>query len=291
MRSPLRTLAAFLALAALLPLSASGAPDADQPSPQRAYCRLIKQCQVPDKTVACTEALSAPISGVDHDQLYCGWVRGFARRGIYPATQESREMWQFMGAKYHVMYVVADTVPMPAQALDLLMRNIPLAAKLINSYRGTAYTAEYPNLQDSLFFHGSNGKSLQGQARQLWMREDHRERVYWGQGRVHVLNWSLVGNVIIEFRSWPSSDNPANRTCYSIRFTMFPANSVINAVMNMGMFRSVAIGKIQEILGDILQASQAYAAGKPPTTPVKYTPAETQILHEFERLYKAIPTR
>ena len=290
MRNLVRYLTALLAFAALVPLSASGAPDPEQPSPQRAYCRLIKQCQVPDKTVACTEALSAPIPGVDHDQLYCGWVRGFARRGIYPSTQESREMWQFMGSKYHVMYVVADTVPMPGPALDLLMANIPLAAKLINSYRGTAYAAEYPIPRDSLFFHGTNGRSLQGQARQLWIRDDHRERVYWGQGRVHVLSWSLVGNVIIEFRSWPPADTPANRTCYSIRFTMFPANSVINAVMNMGMFRSVAIGKIQQILGDIMLASQAYAAGKPPSAPVKYTPAEAQILHEFEELYKAPPT-
>jgi hypothetical protein len=291
MRNLIRYLVTLLALAALLPLSASGAPDPEQPTPQRAYCRLIKECQVPDKTAACTEALSAPISGMDHDQLYCGWVRGFARRGIYPSTLESREMWQFMGSKYHVMYVVADTVPMPAPALDLLMRNIPLAAKLINSYRGTAYSAEYPNLHDSLFFHGTNGKSLQGQARQLWTREDHRERVYWGQGRVHVLNWSLVGNVIIEFRAWPPANSPESRTCYSIRFTMFPANSVINAVMNMGMFRSVAIGKIQEILGDILKASQAYAAGKPATLPVKYTPSESLILHEFERLYKADSAR
>lgn len=290
MRSPLRHLVALLAVAALLPLSASGSPDPEQPSPQRAYCRLIKQCQVPDKTMACTEALSAPIPGVDHDQLYCGWVRGFARRGIFPTTQESREMWQFMGSKYHIMYVVADTVPMPMPALDLLMRNIPLAAKLINSYRGTAYSAEYPLAGDSLFFHGSNGRSLQGQARQLWIREDHRERVYWGQGRVHVLHWSLVGNVIIEFRSWPPA-NSTERTCYSIRFTMFPANSVIDAVMNMGMFRSVATAKIQEILNDILLASQAYAAGKPPTSPVKYTPAETKVLHEFERLYKAVPAK
>lgn len=290
MRNPGRVPVLLLVVAALVPLSAWGAPDSDQPSPQRAYCRLVKQCQVPDKTMACTEALSAPIADVDHDQLYCGWVRGFARRGIDPTNQVSREMWQFMGSKYHVMYVVADTVPMPQPALDLLMRNIPLAAKLINSYRGTAYTAEYPIPNDSLFFHGSNGKSLQGQARQLWIREDHRERVYWGQGRVHVLSWSLVGNVIIEFRSWPPADSPATRTCYSIRFTMFPANSVINAVMNMGMFRSVAIGKIQEILGDILHASQSYAEGKLPNAPVRYTPAEQKVLKEFEGLYKASAT-
>ena len=285
MKRSFQPLVGLLALSALLPLSASGAPDQDQPTPERAYCRLVKECQIADKTSSCTEALSAPIPGVDHDQLYCGWVRGFARRGIYPTTLPSLKMWQFMGSKYHVMYVVADTVPMPAPALDLLMRNIPLAAKLIDSYRGTKYAAEDPDPQDSLFFHGTNGKSLEGQARELWIRDDHRERVYWGQGRVQVLDWKLVGEVIIEFRAWPPAQSP-NRTCYSIRFTMFPANSLIDAVMNMGMFRSVAIGKIQEILGDILQASQAYATGKTPTSPVKYTPAETQVLQEFNRLDK-----
>jgi len=269
----------------MLPLAASAAPDADQPSPQRAYCRVVKDCQVKDVTSSCTEALSAPIPGVEHDQLYCGWVRGFSKRGILPTTPEAREMWRFMGSKYHVMYVVADTVPMPAPALDLLMRNIPLAAKLINSYRGTKYTAEYPIALDSLFFHGTNGHSLEGQARQLWIRDDHRERVYWGQGRVQVLKWRMVGNVVIEFRSWPPAGS-ASQTCYSIRFTMFPANALINTVMNLGMFKSVAIGKIQEILGDIIQASQAYAAGKPPTSPATYTPAEKEVLKEFERLSK-----
>lgn len=285
---PPTALAAVGALALLLPLSASGSPEADRPSPQRAYCRLVKDCMVEDKTGSCTEALSDPIAGIEHDQLYCGWVRGFARRGIYPGeSMESRQMWQFMGAKYHVMYLVADTLPMSMPALDLLMRDIPLAAKLINSYQGTAYTADYPIPRDSLFFQGSNGKSLNGQARELWIRDDHRERVYWGQGRVQVLKWKLVGNVVIEFRCWPAPPGTVERTCYSIRFTMFPANSFINAIMNMGMFRSVAIGKIQKILGDILQASQSYASGKPPVAAVEYTAAEKAKLKEFERLYRA----
>jgi hypothetical protein len=286
-----RSIVSIAALAAVLPLSASAAPDADRPSPQRAYCSLVKDCQVEDKTGSCTEALSDSIPGIEHDQLYCGWVRGFARRGIYPGeTPESRQMWQFMGAKYHVMYLVADTLPMSMPALDFLMADVPLAAKLINSYQGTTYTAEYPNPRDSLFFLGSNGKSLNGQARELWIRDDHRERVYWGQGRVQILNWKLVGNVIIEFRCWPAPPSSIERTCYSIRFTMFPANSFINAIMNMGMFRSIAIGKIQKILGDILEASQAYAAKKPPVAAAQYTPVEKLKLQEFERLYKATET-
>lgn len=283
MRFHVRTFA--LALVVLFQ-GASAAPDPDQPTPQRAYCNLVRTCKLHDKTASCTEATSAPIKGVELDQNYCGWVRGFARRGIHPTSPEAAEMYRYMGSKYHVMYVVADTVPVPMAALDHLMGNIPVAAKLINSYRGTKYAAEYPNLRDSLAFKGTNGRNLTGQARQLWIRDDHRERVYWGQGRVSILKWKLVGNVVIEFRGWPVAGNPA-MTCYSLRFTMFPANAFVNTIMNMGMFKSVAIGKIQEILDDVIQASQAYALGKPPLVKAVYTPGEKKVLAEFERLYKA----
>jgi hypothetical protein len=261
-------------------------PDPDQPSPQRAYCNLMRTCKLQDPTASCTEATSAPVPGVELDQTYCGWVRGFARRGIHPVTPDAMEMYRYMGSKYHVMYVVADTVPVPMAALDHLMSNVPLAAKLINSYRGTKYAAEYPNSRDSLYFKGSNGRNLSGVARQLWIRDDHRERVYWGQGKVAVLRWKLVGNVVIEFRAWPPAAGSA-QTCYSLRFTMFPANAFVNSIMNMGLFKSVAIGKIQEILNDVMQASEAYATGAPATTPTSYTATEQKALAEFERLFKA----
>lgn len=262
------------------------APDADQPSRQRAYCNLVKTCQVADRTGACTEQLSAPVAGVELDQAYCGWVRSFDRKEILPTLHsDATEMWQYMGTKYHVMYVVADTVPMNPEALDLMMRNIPVAAKLVNAYRGTEYSAEFPIAEDSAFFRGSNGKSLRGRARQLWERPDHRERVYYGQGRVQILTWKLVGNLVIEFRSWPLAGK-AGKTCYSARFTMFPSNSLINSVMNMGMFRSVAVGKIQEVLDDVMKASQEYSSGKLATAQVEFSPQELKVLQQFETLMK-----
>ncbi len=275
-----------LVLAGSFPAATFAAPDPDQPSRQRAYCNLVKTCQVLDRTGACTEQLSAPVAGVNLDQSYCGWVRSFDRKGILPTLhQDAIEMWQYMGTKYHVMYVVADTVPMNVKALDLMMRNIPVAAKLVNAYRGTEYTAEFPIVEDSSFFKGSNGRSLRGRARQLWEREDHRERVYYGQGRVQILSWKLIGNLVIEFRSWPLASD-ANRTCYSARFTMFPSNSVINSVMNMGIFRSVAVGKIQEVLDDVMKASQDYAKGELATSQVEFSPEEKLVLGQFEALMK-----
>jgi hypothetical protein len=194
-------------------------------------------------------------------------------------------MYRYMGGKFHVTYVVSDTLPIPFPALDLLLDNVSLTSRMINSYRGTSYSAEYPLRDDSTFFKGTNGRSLSGQARQVWMRTDRRERIYYGQGRVTVMKWAMVGNVVIELRAWPLAKD-RTKAVYNARFTMFPANSMINAVMNMGVFRSVAIGKIQEVLNDIQFSANAYSQGAPVLQQVEYTPAEQAQLEEFNRLFR-----
>ena len=195
-------------------------------------------------------------------------------------------MYRYMGTKYRVTYMVADTVPVPFDALDHLISNIPMTAKLINQYRETNYSAEYPVPSDSLFFRGSNGGNLTGQATQVYARDDHRERIYYGIGRVKILSWSMKGNVIIELKAWPDASDP-RRSCYRMRCTMFPVSGLINSIMNMGVFRSVALGKIEDILMDIQLASQAYAAGAPPKKDVVYSPLEQRALDRFQQLYKA----
>lgn len=278
----LRRPLAFLLAAAL---SIQAAPDADQPSPQRAMCGLLKACSLAYQSPTCTEALSEPVKSVVFDSAYCGWVRGFERRGIVPDGKIGYEMYRFMGSKYRVTYMVADTVPVPFEALDHLISNIPMTAKLINQYRGTEYSAEYPILSDSNNFRGSNGGNLTGNATQMYVREDHRERIYYGVGRVKLLSWSLRGNVIIELKAWPDATDP-RRSSYRLRCTMFPVNGFINSILNMGMFRSVALGKIEDILADIRLASEAYAKGEKPRKDVVFTPLEQRALERFQQLYR-----
>lgn len=273
-----------MACVASLAVAVQAAPDPDQPTPQRAMCALLKACQLSYQSPTCTEALSEPVKSVTYDSNYCGWVRGFERRGIVPDGKLTYEVYRYMGTKYRVHYAVADTLDVPFGALDHLIGNIPVTAKLINQYRGTTYTAEYPNVSDSSFFKGSNGSNLTGQATVVWARPDHRERIFYGVGRVKVLSWAMRGNVIIEMKAWPHAADP-RRSVYTLRFTMFPVSGFINSVMNLGVFRSVALGKIQDILTDIRLASEAYATKQPPKTKVDYTPGELRALAEFERLY------
>lgn len=274
----------LLAIPLIVAVRVQAKPDPDQPTPQRAMCALLKACQLSYQASTCTEALSEPVKSVTYDSSYCGWVRGFERRGIVPDGKLTYEVYRYMGTKYRVHYAVADTLDVPFQALDHLIENIPVTAKLINQFRGTAYTAEYPNPADSSFFKGSNGGNLTGQATLVWARPDHRERIFYGVGRVKVLSWAMRGNVIIEMKAWPHPGDP-RRSIYTLRFTMFPVSGFINSVMNLGVFRSVALGRIQDILTDIRMASEAYATKQSPRTKVVYTPAELRALAEFERLY------
>ncbi len=286
---PPRRFLSGLAAAALVVLLGHGLatakPDPDQPSPQRAVCALLKGCNLAYETSTCTEALSETPKGMTYDSAWCGWVRSFEKRGIVPEGRVPYEMYRYMGSKYHITYRVADTISIPFAALDHLFQNVPMTAKLINQYRASNYSAEYPKPTDSTMFKASNGTNLTGQAWQVWIRDDHRERIYYGIGRAKILSWALKGNVIIEMKAWPSATDP-RRSVYSLRFTMFPVSGLINSIMNMGIFRSVALGKIEDILTDIRLASEAYAAKEAPKAKVVFTPLETKALERFEVLYR-----
>lgn len=275
-----------LSLSLLLVLGAQAADDAATRAleKRRTLCNLLRSCRVPGEGARCTEAESAPIDGTVLDENYCSWVRTFSKKGILPGTAANNELYRRMGSPFHIMYVMHDTVPVPAKALDHLVKNVPLTCKLINSYRKTAYSAAYPILSDSTLFTGTNGKNLVGTAKQVWAGSAGAERVYYGEGKVSILTWKMRGDVVVELRFWPRNANSCN---YSARFTMFPVNGFINSVMSMGIFKSTATDKIQEVLTDISRAANAYAQGKPPKVPQDYAPAEQASLKRFEELFKA----
>lgn len=278
-----------LALVVLLALGAQAADDAATAAQKaaqkrRTLCNALRTCRVPAEGARCTEAESAPIEGTELDENYCSWVRTFAKKGILPGTSATNELYRRMGSQYHIMYVMHDTVPIPAKALDFLVGNVPLTCKLINSYQKTEYSASFPYAGDSSVFTGTNGRNLTGTAKQVWAGSNGMERVFYGDGKVSILSWKMRGDVIVELRFWPRNANSSN---YSARFTMFPVNSFINSVMNMGIFKGTAIDKIQEVLTDISRAANSYAQGKPPKKPQDYTPEELAALKRFEALFKA----
>ncbi len=249
---------------------------------RRMLCNTIHTCRIPGEGAHCTEAESAPIDGTVLDENYCSWVRSFSRRGIHPGTYNNNELYQRMGNRYHIMYVMHDTIPVPVKALDYLVRNVPLTCKLINSYQKSNYAASFVNGDPSTFT-GTNNKNLTGTARQVWKNANGTDHVYYGVGHTHILTWRMKGDVIVELRYWPRN----HRSChYSARFTMFPENGFINSVMNMGIFRRTAIDKIDEVLSDISRAANAYAAGKPAKYPQVYTPEEQKQLEEFNALFR-----
>jgi hypothetical protein len=274
-----------LALLVLASLSVRAADDsASIALKRRTLCNALHTCRIPGEGARCTEAESAPLEGTVLDENYCSWVRTFAKKGILPGTYATNELYRRMGSEYHIMYVMHDTVPVPVKALDFLVGNVPLTCKLINAYQKTSYEAHFASTWDSSYFSGTNGRNLTGNAKQVWAGSGGMERVYYGDGKVSILTWKMRGDVIVELRYWPRNATSCN---YSARFTMFPVNGFINSVMNMGIFKSTAIDKIQEVLSDISQAANAYALGKPPKQPQVYTPAELQALKRFGELFKA----
>ena len=76
---------------------------------------------------------------------------------------------------------------------------------------------------------------------------------YYGSGSSRLGPWKLRGQALVEVRYEPAPSGRGLR--YRIRILASPANAVVNAFMNLWLFKSVLRGKVEEVLRDITQAS------------------------------------
>jgi hypothetical protein len=65
--------------------------------------------------------------------------------------------------------------------------------------------------------------------------------------------WKLRGHALVEVRYAPAPSGSGLR--YHIRILAAPANAVVNAFMNLWLFKSILRGKVEDVLRDITQAS------------------------------------
>ena len=135
------------------------------------------------------------------------------------------------------------------------------AAKLISHYRKTPYEAAYTNFERT-HFRGSKGPRLRGEARLISGAFAEGRLIYIGSGVAEVAFWTLVGPAMMDFRyrAVPPTDKSAEKIVYDLKVVVFPGNGMINSIMNMGLFRNVVTGKVQDVLKDITETAKLLEA-------------------------------
>jgi hypothetical protein len=228
----------------------------------RALCSGLKICMDIDYE-GCFEEDKKPWPHHKYDKEFCGVFKEVEKRGFLPDPNVTMaaEVYARLGRRYRAIYVNEGTLPLNESVIKYLFDNMPFTAQLINAYLDENYTLEYthPNRR---FFNGSNGRSLSGEF--YWALRDsagqkHGMRnLFFGYGHAHVLKWQLHGTAIAYLDMDPL---PGNKLKYKLTAIVFPANSVLNSIMQMKVFRSVVNSKIDQIVDDVKKSSKMYFSG------------------------------
>ena len=252
-----------LALAlALFAGSVSAAEKAEKPDPIRTrYCGLMRGCGLDAPEGWCTEEASRGIPGLRYDEARCKEARDLSARGVRNDDLPGYRLYAFLGHRYRVEYAVKGEVAVSAARLGYLMSELPLAARLLTELQGTSYTAEYLD-ESRRRFRGSKGSKLAGQADLVSGSPQEGVVWYFGDGTSKVGPWKLRGRSLMRFAFTPAGAD-GRGIAYDVRIVTTPSSGFLNAVMNMGLFKSIVNGEIREMVEDVTEASRKLDAQAP----------------------------
>lgn len=230
--------------------AATPRPPAEQS--RREFCSILARCGLPVTAAACPEPLTRGVEGVEYDEPRCAEPRRLLARGVRPEGDLGFRLYRFLGRRYRVVYPIEGHLALSPQRMDLLLGDLPLAARLLTHFQKVPYEAEYLDV-DHVRFRGRRGTALSGDAEVVAGGARERSLVYFGRGRSQMGPWSMRGLGLVLVDYWPS---PKGRGLdYRMQVVATPTNSFYNFLMNRGLFRSVLVRKAREILTDIADAS------------------------------------
>ena len=233
---------------------------ADENEDVRAMCSSAKHCLAVD-LAECSEQDKMPLPKVEYDAEFCGPFYELKNRGLNPYSSIAQEIYKKLGKRYRAVYVNTGVLPVSGDMMSYLFDHFPFTTKLVNAYQGTAYHINYDS-RDKRTFSGTNGGSLNGNF--YWVLQDSAgmykgyRNVFYGSGRAKILRWQLHGLAVAFIDLYPFDKN---HVTYKLTAIVFPANSVLNSIMQMSVFKTVVNDKISEIVENIAEASTRYAKG------------------------------
>jgi hypothetical protein len=255
----------------------------------RDYCKLLYACglKVPSGACPAPRELGTPAPFGPTSER-CVEAKELEARGLRADHPEyGFRLYRFLGFEYRVVYAIPDTLPISRARFEYLLGDIPLAARLVAHYRNTPYEAQYTNLQRT-HFKGSKGPRLRGEARLISGGFPEGRLIYIGSGVAEVAFWTLVGPAMMDFRyhAVPATAKVGERVAYDLKVVVFPGNGVINSIMNMGLFRNVVTGKVQDVLTDITETAKLLQAdqGKQVLQNSKWSSAEKKKVEALLKL-------
>jgi hypothetical protein len=199
------------------------------------------------------------VNGVDYDAERCAEPKDLLAHGVTPDKGLGPWVYPFLGGRYRVEYEITGEAPISEAKIEYLARNLPLAAKLASRFSKTKYTIAYVDA-GAKRFHATRADKLRGDAELLFL--DENRRAYYGWGSSKFGPWELRGSAYVDIRFRRGVKNPAG-VAYDVRIRTAPTNAMINAIMQLGLFKGQVIGQIEATMKDLTGAAAAVSIQGP----------------------------
>jgi hypothetical protein len=235
--------------AAATPPAATGPSEASK----REYCSILTQCGLSAPVPFCSAALSGGVPDVVYDGARCAEPRRLFARGVRPEGDLGFRLYRFLGRRYRIVYPIEGRLELSPARMERLLADLPLAGRLLSHLLSVPYEAAYLD-PDHVRFRGKRGEGLSGEAEIVAGGPRERSLAYFGHGRSQVGPWTMRGLGLVFVDYGPAAGGRGLR--YHLQVVATPTNAFYNFLMNRGLFKSVLIGKVQEILDDIAKASR-----------------------------------
>ena len=249
---------------------------------RREYCSILTQCGLSAPRPFCSAALSGGVPDVVYDETRCAEPRRLFARGVRPEGDLGFRLYRFLGRRYRVVYPIEGRLEMSPARMERLLDDLPLAGRLLNHLLDVPYEAEYLD-PDRVRFRGKRGSGLSGEAERVAGGPRERSLVYFGHGRSQVGPWSMRGLGLVFVDYWATPGGKGLQ--YRLQVVATPTSAFYNFLMNRGLFKSVLVGKVREILDDIAQGSRKLDEQGPAlTADPRWTPEDREKIDALLRV-------
>ena len=219
---------------------------------QREYCSLLSHCQIDVPAGTCPVSSRKPVDGIEYRNQRCTEAKSLVKRGVTIDNDQGRKLYGFLGQKYRVDYYVTDKLNVKHTQFEYILNDIPLAAEVVNCFQETKYSVQYMDGEEKRYWAGTNGRNLRGEANLIAGGIKQKDLVYFGVGIAKILLWELKGQVLFYFSYTPVENNLIK---YDMHVVVFPGGAVVNAIMNMDLFKRVVRNKIKEVFEHITNSA------------------------------------
>ena len=219
---------------------------------QREYCSLLSHCHIEVPAETCPVSYRKPVDGIEYKNQRCSEAKLLVKRGVSIDNYQGRELYGYLGQKYRVDYYVTDKLNVKQAQFEYILDDIPLAAKVVNCFQETKYSVQYLDGEEKRYWAGTNGSNLNGEANLIAGSIREKDLVYFGFGIAKILLWELEGKILFYFSYAPVENNLIK---YDFHVVVSPGGAVVNAIMNMDLFKWVVRNKIKEVFDDITDSA------------------------------------